>query len=106
MIHPFCLFLLVRAAVFQCRPISADQSPSRNCISRPGVVIGMRTYLASVFPLFHGNVASCDMILFADLFRTCLEPCNVQTYVGCGVPKIESMLCHADPVLACCPVLF
>ena len=52
------------------------------------------------------NVASCDMILFADLFRTCHEPCNVQTYVGRGVPKIESMLCHADPVLACCPVLF
>ena len=41
------------AEIQKMSPSTTDQSPSRNCISRPGVVIG--TYLASVFPLFHAS---------------------------------------------------
>ena len=43
------------AEIQKMSPSTTDQSPSRNCISRPGVVVGMRTYLASVFPLFHAS---------------------------------------------------
>ena len=45
------------AEIQKMSPSTTDQSPSRNCISRRGVVVGMRTYLHQCS---HNSMVSCN----------------------------------------------